>query len=68
MAARAGEAGPELVDHRGVGKVDKFSGKREDFEGWIFPFESYCALLGWSQWMETARDHLVEIGEGDPTL
>ena len=53
--------GPELVDSRGVCKVEKFSGKREHFEEWIFPFESYCALLGWSRWVDAAREHRDEI-------
>ena len=53
--------GPELVDSRGVCKFEKFSGKREHFEEWIFPFESYCALLGWSRWVDAAREHRDEI-------
>ena len=56
MAAEAGAAGAQLLDSRGVGKAPTFTGKRADFEDWIFPFESYCGLLGWTQGLEKARD------------
>ena len=56
MAAEVGAGGVQLLDSRGVGKVPTFTGKREDFEDWIFPFESYCGLLGWTQGLERARD------------
>ena len=37
----------ELLDTRGAFKAPAFSGKREDFENWIFRFESYAGMLGW---------------------
>lgn len=52
---------PQLLDQRGIGKCKGFSGKREDFEKFIFPFESYCALLGWESLMIAARDETTEI-------
>lgn len=56
---------PQLLDSRGVGKVPTFGGRREDFEEWIFPFESDCGLLGWSALIEAERDHEGRIsGEG----
>ena len=53
-AAAAGQVDPgvQLLDSRGVGKVTTFSGRREDFEDWIFPFESFCGLLGWTELLE----------------
>ncbi len=36
--------------------MPNLNGKREEFEEWIFPFESYCSLLGWSRWTDGARD------------
>ncbi|CAK0790328.1 unnamed protein product, partial [Prorocentrum cordatum] len=56
MAADAAAAGVQLPDSRGVGKVPAFTGKRGDFEYWIFPFWSYCGLLGWTARLELARD------------
>ncbi|CAK0881727.1 unnamed protein product, partial [Prorocentrum cordatum] len=56
MAAEAGAVGVQLLDSRGVGKVPTFSGKREDLEDRIFPFESYRGLLGWTAGLEMARD------------
>ncbi|CAK0848676.1 unnamed protein product, partial [Prorocentrum cordatum] len=56
MAADVGAAGVQLLDSRGVGKVPTFSGKREDFEDWIFPFGSYCGLLGWTAGLDRSRD------------
>ncbi|CAK0856887.1 unnamed protein product, partial [Prorocentrum cordatum] len=56
MAADVGAAGVQLLDSRGVGKVPTFSGKREDFEDWIFPFESYCGLLGWTAGLDRSRE------------
>ena len=47
---------PQLLDQRGIRKCKGFSGKREDFEKWIFPFESYCSLRGWEFWMIAARE------------
>eukprot|EP00959_Pyramimonas_sp_CCMP1952_P293869 6146066-Pyramimonas_sp.AAC.1 len=55
MAADVGAAGVQLLDSRGVGKVPTFSGKR-DFEDWIFPFESYCGLLGWTAGLDRSRE------------
>ncbi|CAK0815286.1 unnamed protein product, partial [Prorocentrum cordatum] len=55
MAADSGAAGVQLLDSRGIGKVPTFSGKREHFEDWIFPFESYCGLLGWTAGLERSR-------------
>ena len=52
---------PQLLDQRGISKCKGFSGKREDFEKFIFPFESYCALLGWESLMIAARDETTEI-------
>ncbi|CAK0811260.1 unnamed protein product, partial [Prorocentrum cordatum] len=56
MAADVGAAGVQLLDSRGVGKVPTFSGKREDFEDWIFPFESFCGLLGWTAGPDRSRE------------
>ena len=53
-AAAAGR--PELLDSRVLRKIDVFDGKRENFEAWIFPFESYMGLLNWTPWAESARD------------
>ena len=39
----------QLIDQRGIAKVPTFSGRREHFEEWAFPFESYCGLLGWEK-------------------
>ena len=49
-------ARPELLDSRVLRKVEVFDGKRENFETWIFTFESYMGLLNWSQYAEAARD------------
>ncbi len=49
-------SGAQLLDSRGIGKGPNFNGKREEFEEWIFPFESSCSLLGWSRWTDGARD------------
>ena len=38
--------GYQLLDSRGITKPKDFSGRREDFEEWVFPFESYTAMLG----------------------
>ncbi|CAK0827956.1 unnamed protein product [Prorocentrum cordatum] len=56
MAADSGAAGVQMLDSRGVGKVPTFSGKREDFEDWIFPFESFCGLLGWTAGLDRSRE------------
>ena len=56
-------AGAVLLDQRGVSKLAHFTGKREDFENCIFPFESSTGLLGWQPMMEAARDM---AGETDP--
>ncbi|CAK0813201.1 unnamed protein product [Prorocentrum cordatum] len=56
MAADGGAAGVQLLDSRGVGKVPAFSGKREDFEDWVFPFESFCGLLGWTAGLDRSRE------------
>ena len=50
-----------LLYQRGIGKVATYYGKREDFEEWIFPFESYCSLLGWDKYMIAARDAIEPI-------
>ena len=42
----------QLLDSRGVGKVPTFSGRHEDFKEWIFPFESCCGLLAWTDLIE----------------
>ncbi|CAK0880369.1 unnamed protein product, partial [Prorocentrum cordatum] len=55
MPAEAAAAGVQLLDSRGVGKVPTFTGEREDFEVWIFPFESCCGLLVWTAGLELAR-------------
>ncbi len=57
MAAATADV-PQLIDHRGVSKVPTFSGRRADFEEWIFPFESYAGLLGWESLMERAKRYL----------
>lgn len=60
--AAADEAGhrverePVLVDHRRVSKVPTVSGRRHDFEEWVFPFESYCCLLGWDTLVAACRE------------
>ncbi len=59
--AAAAVAVPQLIDHRGVSKVPTFSGRRADFEEWIFPFESYTGLLGWESLMERAKNQVEEI-------
>eukprot|EP00959_Pyramimonas_sp_CCMP1952_P440749 9227777-Pyramimonas_sp.AAC.1 len=56
MAADNGAVGVQLLDSRGIDKVPTFSGKREDFEDRIFPFESYCGLLGWTAGLERSWD------------
>ena len=43
--------GFQLLDSRGITKPANFSGKREDFEEWVFPFESYTAMLGWERFI-----------------
>ncbi len=50
-----------MLDHRGVAKVPFFSGRRQDFEEWIFPFESYAGLLGWDALMIKAHDSPMNI-------
>ncbi len=60
-AAALGSDIPQLTEHRGVSKVPTFSGRRADFEEWIFPFESYTGLLGWETLMERARHERDEI-------
>ncbi len=55
MAAFALELPVQLIDQRGMAKVPTFSGRREHFEEWAFPFESYCGLLGWERYMDSAR-------------
>jgi hypothetical protein len=60
-AAAAGSDIPQLIDHRGVSKVPTFSGRRADFEEWIFPFESYTGLLGWETLMDRTRHERDEI-------
>ena len=57
MAAASGV----LLDQRGLAKVGSFSGKREDFESWIFQFESYLGLLGRDARVEAARVHIGQI-------
>ena len=52
---------PQPLDQRGIGKCKNFSGRREDFEKWVFPFESYCALMGWETLMIAACDETTEI-------
>ena len=37
----------DALDPRGAFKAPRFSGKREDFENWVFRFESYAGMLGW---------------------
>jgi hypothetical protein len=51
----------QLIDQRGIAKVPTFSGRREHFEEWAFPFESYCGLLGWERYMDSARQAATEI-------
>ena len=45
----ASAARTELLDTRGAFKAPSFSGKREEFENWIFRFESYTGMLGWER-------------------
>jgi len=45
-------ASVEVLDPKGAIKCPHFSGRREDFEAWAFPFESYVGLLGWSFYVE----------------
>ena len=56
---------PQILDPRGVGKVPTFSGKREDFEDWIFPFESYCGLFGWTAGIDNSRSAVDPIVQDD---
>ena len=51
----------QLLDHRGIAKVPIFSGRRQDFEEWAFPFESYCSLLGWEAYVTNAVRNPAEI-------
>jgi hypothetical protein len=52
---------PQLIDQRGIAKVPTFSGRRDQFEEWIFPFESYCGLLGWETYLDSAKAMTTEI-------
>ena len=61
MAAAAGVPNPQLIDQRGIAKVPTFSGRREHFEEWAFPFESYCGLLGWERFLDSAKVSPDEI-------
>ncbi len=51
----------QLIDQRGIAKVPTFSGRREHFEEWAFPFESYCGLLGWERFIDSAKVSAEEI-------
>ena len=50
-----------MIDQRGIAKVPTFSGRRDHFEEWAFPFESYCGLLGWEKYLDTAKASVTEI-------
>jgi hypothetical protein len=52
---------PQLIDQRGTAKVPTFSGRRTEFEGWILLFESYCGLLGWERFLDSAKASSEEI-------
>ena len=45
----AAAARTDILDPRGQFKSPLFNGKREDFENWIFRFESYTGMLGWER-------------------
>ena len=57
----ASEPPVQLIDQRGIAKVPTLSGRREHFEEWAFPFESYCGLLGWEKYLDTAKASPTEI-------
>ena len=57
----AAEPAVQLIDQRGIAKVPTFSGRREHFEEWAFPFESYCGLLGWERYLDSAKGSVDEI-------
>ena len=40
-----------------------FSGRREDFENWIFRFESYTGMLGWDKAITLLSTRKDEIDE-----
>ena len=57
----ASEPPVQLIDQRGIAKVPTFSGRREHFEEWALPFESYCGVLGWEKYLDTAKASPTEI-------
>ena len=65
MAAAAGDVATSVLDPRGVFKCPSFSGNRGDFEGWVFRFESYCGMLGWTRYVETVRTLREEVDEDE---
>ena len=44
----------QLLDTRNDAKLESFSGARDKFENWAFMLESYCHMLGWSDFTEPA--------------
>ena len=38
-----------------------FSGKRAEFEEWIFPFETNCGLPGWERFLDSAKASSEEM-------
>ena len=61
MAAAAGRT--DVLDPRGQFKAPLFSGRREDFENWIFRFESYTGMLGWDNAITLLSTRKDEIDE-----
>ena len=53
----------DVLDARGQFKAPHFSGRREDFENWIFRFESYAGLLGWDKAILVLSTRKDEIDE-----
>ena len=54
---------PDVLDATRQFKAPHFSGRREDFENWIFRFESYSGLLGWDKAviaLSTRKDEIEE--------
>ena len=53
----------ECLDPRGAFKAPTFSGKRDDFEAWVFQMESYAGLLGWERYLNAVSTMQGELDE-----
>ena len=47
--------GPGLLERQAVQRPGRFSGEEADWPAWAFKFESFAALCGWSELMDTAK-------------